>query len=680
MDKNIGKFRVDLRLLLELGERLISRDEIAVVELVKNAYDADATTAEVRVEKDKIEVIDNGEGMDRNAISEGWMTIGTVKKRQIVKTRKGRRVLGEKGLGRLAVLRLGKKITLYTQKKGNKCYRLIMDWGKTRKELEEAKYRALEEMAVAFDEESENLFKEGHGTRIIIENLNDVWDENKNERLQIFLSRLVEPRREQKSKFEIKFYFEERKIDIQPPPITKKPHYFIEIDLKESGSYSGIIKWNLDRGEGKEKLEDGRITECRTSDGNIKPWKSVSEGGCGGFKFQLSAWDLDAAELKGQKGILRQWSGISLHRDGFRVVQPDVDWLGLDLRRVQNPTLRLSTNQLIGSVFISSDYNPLLIDKTDREGILENESSVLMKSAIYQFMNLLELKRYNLRRKKTLSKGIIFNYLDTTPLQSIAKKIPKEQRKVVEEYASNLESFRGMLEDWILGRDRMATMGMLGARLVHEARSALMKITDNYPLIEKYLDKIDEEPKELKERIQRMVAGGKMLAKIFTDLDPFLKFRGKAKRDVILREVVESIEFLFTPEINKYRIKINNKIPESILFRANPTDVYVMLANFLDNGIYWVKEIDNRDRIIEFRAREDASNLIIEVADSGPGINPEIKDSIFEAGVTAKQDGTGLGLSIVRDIVEFYGGSVTANEDRNLSGALLTVIFPLKVG
>jgi hypothetical protein len=674
MDKNMN-FRVDLRLLLELGERLISRDEIAVVELVKNAYDADAESVEVKLNKDRIEVSDNGEGMNREAIEDGWLTIGTVKKRLTPKTKKGRRVLGEKGLGRLAVLRLGKRVTLLTQKRGSKCYRLIMDWGKTRTELEKPKYRALDEMNIGLAEVKEEIFKEGHGTRIVIEELAESWDKNKTEKLQTFLSRLVEPSEESKTKFEIKLFSDKIQITVEAPGITKKPHYSIEIDLDDDGNYSGLLKWNMDRGEGKEKINNGKLADLRGVDGSLKKWKSLSEGGCGGFRFRLNAWDLDASELRGQKNILKLWTGISLHRDGFRVVQPDVDWLGLDLRRVQNPTLRLSTNQIIGNVFISSDNNPNLIDKTDREGIVVNESLAIMKSAIYHFMNLLELRRYGLRRKKSLSRGVIFSYLDTSPLQSVAKKLPSEQKKIVEDYATKIDSFKEMLEEWILGRDRMATMGMLGARLVHEARSALMKITDNYPLIEKHIDKLDE---LMKERVGRMVEGGKMLSKIFADLDPFLKFRGKKRKDVVLKDVLESIKFLFTPEINKNGIKIVNAIPDSIIFRANPTDIYVMLANFLDNSIYWVKDCTNKERVIEFRAKESDSGLTIEVADSGTGIAKEIEENIFEAGVTAKEGGTGLGLSIVKDIVDFYGGTVEAGEDEKLKGALFTINVPIK--
>ena len=119
-DKN---FRVDLRLLLELGERLISRDEVAVVELVKNSFDADATEVIIIFDYRGIEITDDGHGMNIDQINEGWFTIGTSIKKRDNYSPKGRKVLGEKGLGRLALFRLGKIITIYTKKDNEDCYR-----------------------------------------------------------------------------------------------------------------------------------------------------------------------------------------------------------------------------------------------------------------------------------------------------------------------------------------------------------------------------------------------------------------------------------------------------------------------------------------------------------------------------------------------------------------------------
>jgi len=107
-------FAIESRLLRELGERLVKRPEVAVVELIKNAYDADATECKVICNFDEsISVEDNGTGMNINHFSSGWMRIGTSLKESLEFSRKyGRRITGEKGLGRFAVRFLGHKLHL----------------------------------------------------------------------------------------------------------------------------------------------------------------------------------------------------------------------------------------------------------------------------------------------------------------------------------------------------------------------------------------------------------------------------------------------------------------------------------------------------------------------------------------------------------------------------------------
>lgn len=662
-------FRVDQRLLVELGERLISRDEVAIVELVKNAYDADAKRVEIIIENGKnIKILDNGTGMDMREIREGWLTLGTGIKKRNTKTPSGRRVLGEKGLGRLAVLRLGGKVTIYTRKKGSPCYSLMMDWGEARRRLDRGIYTPISKTKVLINEieDCKSFFPSSeYGTMLEIENLETVWDDEKTDRLRLFLARLVEPEESESSRFKICLTINGKRGEINPQNITKKPHYCLEADVDEKGNFKGNLEWNVENEEGQEEIKD-----------NISLWKTVQDGGTGSFRFKVKVWDLDVLE-KGMRSNLRDWTGISLVRDSFRVVQPDIDWLGLNLRRVQNPTMRLSTNQLMGSVFISSDENKHIIDKTDREGVVENEAVTILKASVAQLLDILERKRKNLRKGKALSRGTIFQYLDTAPLKYLARTLPPAQRKEIEGYVARIDEFRQLLEEWILGRDRMATMGMLGARLIHEARSALMKITDNYPLIEKHLNNLNP---SVHDHIMRMVEGGRVLSKIFTELDPFLKFRQQRRKDINLRQVVESLVFLFGPEIKKQKIILTNRIPQNITFKAGATDIYVVLANLLDNSIYWLaQEPATKKRIIELRASEENTSLIMNIADSGPGINPEIADSIFEAGSTTKPNGTGLGLAIVRDIIDFYGGKVEVTEDKTFGGALFRIELPYRI-
>lgn len=681
MENEHTGFRVDLRLLLELGERLISRDEIAVVELVKNAYDADANSVNVYIEGKSIELIDDGEGMNESDIVEGWLTIGSSYKKQHTTTSKGRRVLGEKGLGRLAILRLGKKITIFTQKMNQPCFKIIFDWVNIRDNLiHSKKYTSLSDFNLSIITIQDKIFANNHGTKIIIENLNKPWDKKGIERLTTFLSRLLEeydrwPLEESK-KFKVDLIVNGNPISLQPPELLLNPHYFLEISIDKTGKYEGILKWRIENSQDSEKIE-GRIPPIKKIRGRTEQfWDSNPETGCGPFIFKLNVWDLDAKEIKGSKDVLKEWSGVSLIKDSIRVIQPDSDWLGLDLRRVQNPTTRLSSNQVIGSVIITSDNNPSLIDKTDREGLLDTDSSKLLKKAIFIFFDLVEKKRYKLRRSKTLSKGFIFTNLDTKPLKTMKKDLPEERQEELEDYIDNLDRYREYLEEWALGRDRMATMGLLGARLIHETRNALVMITDSYPLVRNSLPEI---PQNIRNEIERMVQGGQSIARTFNELNPFLKFRQKrAMENIQLKMVVTSLDFLFKPDINRNKIQLKNKIEDKFRFRSNKTDIFVIFANILDNSIYWIEQNEPDKRIIEFRAYENNGNLILQIADSGPGIDPDDYDLIFETGWTRKYEGTGLGLSIVKDIVESYGGRIHTDKDNELSGALFEITFPFK--
>ena len=683
MEKDFTGFRVDLRLLLELGERLISRDEIAVVELVKNAYDADAIIVEVKIDSKNIEILDDGEGMDKSDIVEGWLTIGSSFKKQHNKTSKGRKVLGEKGLGRLAILRLGKKITIFTQKMDQPCYKIIFNWINIREKLVNSKkYTSLSDFDLNITQITDNIFPDNHGTKIVIEHLNKAWDKKGIEHLTTFLSRLLEEYDndplDKTKKFKINFIVNNNPISLRPPEILLNPHYYLEVSIDQTGKYWGNLNWNIEKSQDFDPIE-GRIPGIRKVGGKSEmSWDSDPDTGCGPFTFKLNVWDLDAKEIKGSKDALKQWSGVSLVKDSIRVIQPDADWLGLDLRRVQNPTTRLSSNQVIGSVIIKSEENPSLIDKTDREGLLDTDSFRLLKKAIFTFFDLVEKKRYKLRRSKTLSKGFVFTSLDTHPLKTMTKDLPEERQEQFEEYIDNLDRYREYLEEWALGRDRMATMGLLGARLIHETRNSLMMITDSYPLIR---NSITDVPQNIRAPIERMVKAGQSISRIFNELNPFLKFRQKRSvEDIKMQMIVGSLEYLFKPDINRNKIIIKNNLGEKIIFRANKTDMFVIFANLLDNSIHWIEQTKPDVRIIEFRAKMNPENMIIQIADSGPGIDPEDYDIIFDAGWSRKYEGTGLGLSIVKDIVESYGGKIVPDRDDLLNGALLEISFPFKKG
>jgi len=168
-------FTVDSALLRELGERLVGKPHIALAELIKNSYDADATRVEVRFENDSIAVVDDGHGMDFQEFKDFWMRIGTPHKQKEGTSRKFRRpVTGSKGVGRLAVQFLGRQLQLRTVSDEDTKSELIskVDWEKAVNAGELTKAQAEYDQTsttVPFTNDSQ------HGTSIVITQLNHEW-------------------------------------------------------------------------------------------------------------------------------------------------------------------------------------------------------------------------------------------------------------------------------------------------------------------------------------------------------------------------------------------------------------------------------------------------------------------------------------------------------------------------
>jgi signal transduction histidine kinase len=169
------KFTVDSALLRELGERLVGRPHIALAELIKNAYDADATETVIRFADDRIEVVDNGHGMTRDDFRDYWMRIGSPhKESQTVSRRLKRPLTGSKGVGRLSAQFLANRLELRTVSDQETGRELIadVDWQKAIETGDltevEVDYRQTNRRDV-FPTDTE------HGTRLVLTDLNHAW-------------------------------------------------------------------------------------------------------------------------------------------------------------------------------------------------------------------------------------------------------------------------------------------------------------------------------------------------------------------------------------------------------------------------------------------------------------------------------------------------------------------------
>ncbi len=173
------EFQADAELIRELGERLVGADHIALAELVKNAYDADATLCSIKLEGNRIIVSDNGNGMRDDEFRNFWMRIGSTHKRERGTSKRFRRnVTGSKGVGRLSAQFLAHRMQLVTVAEDDPSHQAVhalIDWDSavTAGDLTSAKalFRVEPDARVSFPEDSSN------GTTVILEGLKRTWGE-----------------------------------------------------------------------------------------------------------------------------------------------------------------------------------------------------------------------------------------------------------------------------------------------------------------------------------------------------------------------------------------------------------------------------------------------------------------------------------------------------------------------
>ena len=415
----VVKFKPRARLLLQLGDQLIRNESIALLELIKNSYDADASKVEILMENidepsiATIIIEDDGFGMNKEIVENVWMEPGsdfkTIQFEKLELTPKHKRLpIGEKGIGRFGAHKLGNKIEMISKKKGCKEVRVTIDWSIFND------YKYLEQVPIKIYERKEPLYftSSKTGTQITISNFRNPWkrgvirntyraitslsspfesNESFNVNVEIFdkqkwLEGLLEW--EEIKDFSL-FNFN---IEIENEAITKFEYSFTPWDTmpKLSGR--------------KVNLKDDYVKEFRfltdTDDNRI----TLEKNNIGKIIFKGFIFDQDARILslgvqdkKSYKDYLRQNGGIRVFRDGLRVYdygEPDNDWLGLDIRRVNIPARRISNNIVLGAVYLDRKESSGLIEKTSREGFVENDSFTIFRETILHCIDIIETLRY----------------------------------------------------------------------------------------------------------------------------------------------------------------------------------------------------------------------------------------------------------------------------------------------
>lgn len=437
-------FSVDARAMLTWGRESIKDHTTAVLELVKNSYDAGATIVEVKIGTGlfanggpHIRIADDGIGMSAKDVEERWLRLGYSAKLEEKFTLRGRRRTGEKGVGRISADRLGATLELRSQADSQPAVGLRVNWNDFEIPGRDLEGIDVEDLGLtSFSIPRPSLWddtKDAYsaaarsvpngpdrpGTELMIRNLRQDWDAQDVQELHRLLSLLTSPI-EQVKDFQVRI---DNDIDpacngVVPSPLLESAAIQADFALGSNGNVTGTITYakpnSRRRGTTSVSLPFEQLVHPKPRPGvQSSPTDLVQRLGPVSARLlfypqraeTVRGLDLDLTELR---EFLRLNAGVRVYRDGIRVPpygdqgRTEGDWLALGDRKARNPAgparpdFRVSPYQLVGAVFIGRDANPELIDTTGREGLVAGEALGLLKSFLIGCLTRLETQYHKL--------------------------------------------------------------------------------------------------------------------------------------------------------------------------------------------------------------------------------------------------------------------------------------------
>jgi signal transduction histidine kinase len=474
-----ASFSVEARLAVQLGRESISSSITAILELVKNAYDADASVVRIRFKgigtSDSILVIeDDGCGMSQDDLQRYWMVIGTAHKVRSRRTGKNRVMTGEKGLGRLGLDRLCHTTVVKSIVKGSEQgIELDIDWTRyenDRGRLEDIKHKIYSIPGLRRDPITDEWHDYPHGLRLILKGLKDEWTEDRLSDLRAELSLLVSPF-EGKNDFRIELDSGVALASIDgvvmtPSSLLDAAQWKVDTSIDDDGS----VKMKMTSRHHNRVYEEGPI-----------PWEKRFPGWgrlphCGPLKFTFYFFPRKAISLGSEtislttvKTFLDLNQGLRIYRDRFRVKpygspNGDGDWLRLAYRRTINPegvaqdhkpgNWRVGYNQVVGALFVTREKNAELLDQTNREGLVFGKAFTHLKVFADESVRFFELNHQDyemsLERKR--------------PAREEAREQAQQSVRATEEALAKLNEMAELFGSLLGSQDGAASQKIIEAR------------------------------------------------------------------------------------------------------------------------------------------------------------------------------------------------------------------------
>lgn len=689
-----AKLRPRARLISLIGDELISDEIVAVIELVKNAYDADADVVDVKFEVNeshvpiRLTITDDGHGMSLATVLGSWFEPGTVHKKKDERSPDKKRMYqGAKGVGRFAAARLGDTLLMETKCDDEKESTVVLlEWGN----FDDDSY--LDEVEITY--ETAHSPKKKHGTTLTVEGLNEKkeWTDEDFENLHYRLARLISPFTEVKN-FSINLdipTMPELTGEVEAHDLTRNPEYSFTGTLSVDGKINGTI---FHKKKELKPLEDHPIG------------KKGEVVGCGPLEFEIRAWDRDREGLASHmlaydmnistvRKILDSHCGVSIYRDGFRVHpygERGNDWLSLDTRSRQNPTVHLANNQIIASIKTSRTTNPGLIDRTTREGLVFTPEFKELNDWVVRVLQVLEGERYRLRPRdedKPEYTTTLYEVFDMSDVVGETNKQLGSKHPIAKLVKSKDDEIRDGVKKLQEHYSRVlmaAGLGQLVDLVIHEVGAPLGRLNREMAFLKRKLDAYefdDHDGETINKSLSSMFGWLEQIANLRGRLDP--KTAGKRGRATSFRvdEEIEGNIALYENLIAKQKITVKvHKPKKPVIVHMSRSVLGQIIANLLDNSVFWLTRHygDGNGGTIDIRLKAIKGGFTLTFCDDGPGVDKQDYDRIFDQYFSLKPNGMGLGLYIARQVIEHYG-KLTYLEEGELTGACFRASFTNNVG
>lgn len=714
LDKANVRFSVDAGVINRLGKELVGRSETALSELVKNAFDADASNVDLTfINSERVggtlKIKDNGSGMTREQLINGFMRISSTDKVHHPKSPRFQRVrAGRKGIGRFATQRLGHKLTIITQpESAEEALEVVIEWDR---------FLADTELFSVSNQIKAITKKSSPGTLLIIDGLREAWSDAAIKRVYRYVSELLQPfplsKQLPKSKtdpgFKVTFYRQD--VDGNKNIVIDEQKAFLdqalaEINGKVDGQGNG--HWSLKSERLNLDLKDVVVSKDKETSG---PYTHLKNTYLRAYYYIFDPGLIPPQQFTFIRDTLKVRGGIRVYRNGFRVLpygERDDDWAGLEESvrgRVILPPH--GNNNFVGFIEITDPEGEIFEETASREGLFENDAFDELSRFTFQVLISAVLKIAEARsRKGTAGQKRLVTY--ETPTQTIEKAANKaievvEELKQEDKPVTNRENNPAPTQQHpaptnlaaleeslkvIIGANQeqrvennrlideinqlrvLAGIGLVIGQFIHEIKT--------------YVTAFRLDIHELLKLLRGNEEALSILQNLDTNVQAFTTYRSYFERifsdnisrelqPIELREVVNPFVKTIEPDAKRSGILVHSPIFEGYDLSTIPmhrSEWASILFNFYSNSKKAIFRAKRKGEV-QIRCGKTDQYVFLEFSDNGDGIHTDSEDKIFDAFFTTSQPasrnaeyqeeltGMGLGLKIVRDIVESYRGEV----------------------